>query len=333
MTDHTGCVTSGNLPAAIMTSGPGITVSGNTIHDSAYGIYHNAGTTDTGLVISGNTIDRCNQHIAVGVASSGQAIAGSVISGNSLTNAVNWDDGATNTFHHNAIFVFQGSGGSISNTSVFNNSIGGDFGVNDTSHIFFDPNGGTITGTLVYNNLMINGSATNGPANGFITGLGTSGGAAYNNTIHCNGVGYAAIKLAYATASLKNNIISNCRRGISVDAASTLASSDYNLFYGLTAVSPMVYTSTNYASIAAWQSGTGLDLHSVTGDPLLAASGVILPASSAIGTGINLTSLGVSTLNVDRAGVSRPSSTAWDIGAYQYIAPSRQTGSMSGTIH
>ena len=33
---------------------------------------------------------------------------------------------------------------------------------------------------------------------------------------------------------------------------------------------------------------------------------------------MNLTSLNIPALNIDKAGVARPASAAWDIGAYQY---------------
>ena len=318
-TDHNGCSASGNLPAAIITDGSNITVQGNTIHDSAYGVYHNAGTSDTGLVISGNTIDRCNQHIAIGVSSSAQAISGAKVFGNTLTNAVNWDDGVTDTFHHNGIFVFQGTGGAISNTLIYNNTISGDFGVNDTSYIFIDDNGGTITGTKVFNNLLLNGSTTNGPANGFITALGTSTGAAYNNTIFCNGVGQSAIKASGPGAdTLENNIISTCPVGIYVNSGSTIAGSNYNVIYDLTGgSSSMYYNGTNYSTVAAWTAGTGFDANSVTGNPKLNTDGTLQSGSSAIAAATNLTSLSITALNSDYAGNPRPSSGAWDVGAYE----------------
>lgn len=337
VSDHTGCVTSGNLPAAIITGGTNITVQGNTIHDSAYGIYHNAGTSDSGLIISGNTTDRLNQHIVVATASSGQAISGTRIFGNVMTNAVNWDDGVADTFHHNGVFIFQGSGGSISDTQIYSNSIGGDFGVNDTSYIFIDPNGGTITGTLEFNNLLWNGSAVNGPANGFITSLGTGTGSAYNNTIFCNGVGQSAIKADGAAAdTLKNNVISSCLVGIYVNNGTTLAASNYNIFYNLTGgSSAMYYAGTGYATLAAWTAGTGLDANSITTNPLLNSNGTLQASSPAIGAGVNLTSLGITALDTDAAGVARPASGAWDIGAYQFIPGSSIfTGavSMSGGV-
>ena len=48
-------------------------------------------------------------------------------------------------------------------------------------------------------------------------------------------------------------------------------------------------------------------------------------SSPAINAGVNLTSLGISTLNVDASGNSRPSSGAWTIGAFNYTTPSIET--------
>jgi len=314
-----------------MTSGSNITVHGNTINDSAYGVYHNAGASDSGVSITANTINRCNQHIAVATAGFGNAISGTVISNNNLTNAVNWDDGVTDTFHHNGIFVFQGWGGTITNTSIYDNTIGGDFGVNDTSYIFIDPNGGTITSTAVFNNLLLNGSTVNGPANGFITGLGTGGGAAYNNTIFCNGAGFAAIKTD-SPSTLKNNIISTCLYGIYVNSGTSLAQSDYNVVYG---VSNMYYNATTFSSVAAWTAATGFDSHSVVGNPGLNTDGTLRTGSAAVTVGANLAILGIPPLNSDYSGTVRPSAAAWDAGAYTHagaVAPAPPTN-LSAAVH
>jgi Right handed beta helix region len=318
--DSTGCVTSGNLSAAIITSGSNILVQNNLIHDTAYGIFHNAGTSDSGVTITGNTITRANQHIAVGTASAGQAVSAISIQGNNLQNAVNWDT-TGDSFHHNGIFLFNGSGGVISGVNIYNNFIGGDFGVDDTSYMFVDVNGGTISGVVEFNNLMINGSTSNGPSNGFITSLG-SGGAAYNNTIFCNGAGFAGMKLDGSTDTIENNIISDCPHyGIYVNSGAALSASDYNVIYDLGGgADSMFYNGTNYASVAAWTSGTAFDSHSQTGNPIINTStGVISGGSSAIGTGTNLTSLMISPLDSDYAGNPRPSTGPWDIGAYQYV--------------
>ncbi len=330
--DHIGCVTSGNLPAGILASdSSNITIQGNTITDSAYGIQFNAGTSNSGVLITRNTTGRCNQHIAVSTGGAGQAIDGAVISYNSMADAVNWDDGVTDTFHHNGVFVFHGSGGTITNTVVAGNLITGDFGVNDTGYIFFNVSGGTITGSLVYNNLLIN-TSSNGPVNGFITSLGSGSGSAYNNTIFCNNAGFAAVKLDNSGNIFKNNIISGCVRGISVNAGASMTASDYNDIYNLSGGSSvMSYNGTDYASVAAWTVGTGFDGNSITANPNLAVSYMLNAGSPSIGSAANLTSLGITGLTIGAPQtfgiayscgsgcVSRPSSGAWDIGAYQFL--------------
>jgi hypothetical protein len=59
----------------------------------------------------------------------------------------------------------------------------------------------------------------------------------------------------------------------------------------------------------------------VAADLGLAASYAPQAGSPVIGSGLNLTALGIPLLNVDRAGRPRPASGAWDIGPYQYDEP------------
>lgn len=59
----------------------------------------------------------------------------------------------------------------------------------------------------------------------------------------------------------------------------------------------------------------------------------LLSSSAARNTGQDLTSLGITELNSDYDGIARPSGSAWDIGAYQYVAAGGAGGStMTGKI-
>ena len=94
--------------------------------------------------------------------------------------------------------------------------------------------------------------------------------------------------------------------------------SDYNDFY--TTVSKFATDqTTNYATFAAWRAATGSpDPHSITTNPLLNETTYQLGAGSpAIGAGVNLTSLGISNLYVDKNKNPRSSNPAvnWDMGA------------------
>jgi hypothetical protein len=271
------------------------------------------------------------------------------ISHNNLFDAVNWDDTTpSNTFHHNGIFVFQGSGGAQSGAvNIFDNWIHGDWGTRQTGYIFIDPNGGTVSNVRMFNNLLVNGSSTNGPGNGYITGCGTNTapfGQIYNNTIFGNGVGQSGIKTD-SPCVIRNNIISTVPIGIFVNPGTTLSDSNFNVLFGLTAINVMFSGAgaggTGYPTVAAWTTGTGFDGASSIGNPNL-NSGSSPPfqpqaGSSAILLGTNLTSLGITALNSDYLGINRPASGNWTSGAYQFggvtppSAPTGLTGSVTGS--
>jgi hypothetical protein len=97
---------------------------------------------------------------------------------------------------------------------------------------------------------------------------------------------------------------------------------DYNDTYNVTD-----YGVINGTYYPAWSGGgswqaAGYDIHGVNGNPLLSGAYMLGSGSPAIGTGTNLTSLGIAALNSDAAGVARPSSGAWDIGAFQFVGGS-----------
>jgi hypothetical protein len=118
-----------------------------------------------------------------------------------------------------------------------------------------------------------------------------------------------------------------------------ITASDYNSFYGGRA-------SGSFNSIGSdtwcWpQNGgppsgctgntpwvhTGFDTHSVSANPLLTASNTLGAGSPDIKAGTNLTSLcgRIPPLCYDAAGVARPATGAWDIGAYQHLQPDPPT--------
>lgn len=323
--DENGCISGGNNDGGIVLNAvTDSTITGNTIDDTQNGIWI-TGTGALNLTISNNTISRCNWGIAA-ASTSGPVISGLTISGNDISDAANWDT-ALDTFHHNGIFLYASPVGSGYDGAVISgNYIHGSLSECSpnscaTGGVFLAPNQGSITGTLVYNNVFVGAPSTSGPSNGYITGLGTNG-AAYNNTFACNAVGYTALKLDSSGSTLRNNIIANCPRGIYVNDGTTISASNTNVIYGLSAAtSRMRYSGADYASVAAWTAATGFDVDSAVSDPLLSGTFGLLTGSPAIGAGANLTSLGITALNSDKAGVARPTSAAWDIGAYQFRPP------------
>ena len=78
---------------------------------------------------------------------------------------------------------------------------------------------------------------------------------------------------------------------------------------------------------------SGYESHGLNSDPLFTSSSDLRlqSGSPARTVGTNLTSLGITALNSDAAGVARPSSGAWSIGAYEYVTGSVMFGTFRGT--
>jgi hypothetical protein len=313
----------------------------NEAHDDFAGIAYNwEQTSGRNMEIYGNTVSRNNWGILAAGVSGG--IDGLRIHDNDISDAFPWDDWADGN-HHNGIFVFEvGSGSTISNLQQYNNYIHGNMGNictgglnHATAFLFNDLNGGTWVAPLTFNNVFVNTNPNCGAANGFATLVSNSGvGGVYNNTFSGRG---AAISVT-GTLIIKNNLIAKTDIGIS-NGGGMIASADYNLYYGLTGLNQapsavMIdhHSSINfYSSIAQWLSSSGFDSHGVANDPKLTSNFTLGTGSGAAGTATNLTSLGIAALNADRAGAPRPTSGAWDAGAYQIsskiaTAPAPPTG-------
>jgi len=166
----------------------------------------------------------------------------------------------------------------------------------------------------------------------------------YNNTFV--NPGYMVLPAGdNLTMSLENNLVTEGTTGYNyfyakvygaASLGSVLAISDYNLFYGGRGLS---FTGAGYwgwppgsswGSYSSW-TVTGFDAHSIGANPKLSASYGLLVDSPARRAGANLTALcstaGLAPVCRDKAGVARPSTGAWDIGAYQYAStPAPPTG-------
>jgi hypothetical protein len=112
---------------------------------------------------------------------------------------------------------------------------------------------------------------------------------------------------------------------IYVNNGATIDLSDHNDFYNIGGFTSggngVTYSGTSYGSLSAWHTASGFDGNSITTNPNLDANYKLQAGSPAIGLGANLTSLGITGLDSDKAGTSRPSSGAWDAGAYEYGIP------------
>jgi hypothetical protein len=335
LNDSVGCNSGGvNDQAITLNSVSNVTITGNTVHDSQNCIYDNMASGNSNITISNNTISHCNWGIGVGQTGTS---TGLTITGNNISDAYVWDTSA-DVFHHNGVMVYgTGSSTTLNNLVIASNYIYGNMGANETGHIFLDPTGnplGNMPNVLIYNNILVSNSS-NGPANGYITiGHGITGAGVYNNTISGNGQG--AYALDVVGAMVENNVIVGAYTGEEVDQGQASKGSQYNVFYSLTGGSQsMCYNGTCYPTVVTWNSGTGFDPlpPTTTANPNLTGSYMLGSGSSAIGAGINLTSLGIAGLDTDNAGVSRPATGPWDIGAYQYSAGPQPPTGLVAVVH
>ena len=214
----------------------------------------------------------------------------------------------------------------ISNLKIFNNQFYGDF------HRSYGTSGGmtglifienAVEGALIYNNTgsyIPNGTAQ---FSGMIviSGNATRGGRhqIYNNAFVGSTPGMSsAIQIGSGTSYpapgciVKNNILTGMQYGITFDVGSTSgAVCDYNL---INATSNPGAWGGSFKTWSAWQT-QGLDQHGLNVNPLFVSSTDLhLQSSSpALGRGTNLSTI----FTVDQERKTRPSTGAWDMGAYQ----------------
>ena len=164
---------------------------------------------------------------------------------------------------------------------------------------------------------------------------------AYNNSyIASSSAGWGISASMLDNLVIENNIIVGTSFGIYLKAYGPVDTYtlDYNELNGWGSRPGVINGNADYDNWAAWQAA-GFDTHGIHADPMFvnptdSGSGANLylqSGSPAIGAGINLTSLGIAALNVDAAGNTRPSTGAWDIGAYEYLSGVLGSG-MSGPV-
>ncbi len=329
--DLTGCEQNGNGDGGISMGGglTNIIVTNNLIHDTKVGVFYGSSAGDSNITISNNTISRTNW--AIGVGPSGIS-NGLLITGNDISCVVgavcNWDTNDGQAFHHNGVMIYPiNSGDQVEGVTISNNFIH-DLNGQVTAGIFLDPSNGDIPGVQIYNNVFNTTNGQSGPANAWITvGVGVTGALVINNTI----AGYASQGISgRSSPTFRNNIVSSVSCGEFLNNGYSGVASDYNNFYNLLGSTLSFYAGgSGFATIAAWTSAMGFDVHSRSGNPNLTGSFTLGSGSAAIGKGANLTSLGITGLQTGapqsfgvnyacgNGCIARPTSGAWDMGAYQ----------------
>jgi hypothetical protein len=344
------CEVSVDIAGIVIEATSNTLVQYNTISDAHNCIYYSNGNGDSNNSIQYNTLSRCNWEIGI---NGGGTATGINIIGNDISCVVggvcNWDD-PIDANHHNGIMLDPQSGNTLSGVTIANNYFH-DINGNTTSYIFHDSGGtGSINclSELIYNNIFFTTATQTGPANQMITG----GCGIYNNTFL--GPGAAQIGVG-ANATVQNNIMSS--PGTSKTVVSTCGTGctgntlAYNLYYNVGA-GWTNNAGSFWSTLASWQSASapfcsgGCDVaSSLVGNPVLNSDFTLGSGSAAVGVGKNLTYLGIAGLDVSapqyfgskyacgNGCLPRPSTGAWDIGAYQSSSSSAgQPAPPSGLI-
>lgn len=188
-------------------------------------------------------------------------------------------------------------------------------------------------GGMVYNNVIDgNGVVSDGNAIYMASNVGTfhsRSNTIANNTILHSRPGYAAIKAATGSVghAVWNCIVLAASTAFYLEGvdADTFRASDFNDFSGGT--SQWTLGGTNYATIANWRTGSGMDAASIVNDPNL-TSYVPQAGSPVIGAGTDLSAY----FTDDFTGATRVA--PWDIGAYEYLGRSATAGTVNvGTLN
>jgi hypothetical protein len=326
------------------TNSASVTITNNTLSNAKDGVDASFENTNiAGLTISNNTTrDHCFQLEVVGITGSATNV---LIYGNDMSDWTNWQ-WPTSVYHQDGLITYTGptsAGAPTYAPFIYNNYIHGNLGNGSpTGYIYCtSSNGGSNTDPTpiqctVFNNLIVNAAA-----NDTCIWLGGATGphVVYNNTIVGPGTGggYGMVlgSQGHTTnVTLKNNIFVNL--GVLItdyDHLNTdVLASDFNVFFNFACTNNCFNDhfgsdGVPSRSYATWKA-LSFETHSSTSDPKLDPTDHLQSGSSAIGLGLNLTSSGMTALNSDKAGTARPSSSAWDDGAYTYSGnrPASPTG-------
>jgi hypothetical protein len=308
-----------------------LVIQNNTIHDVKWAIRNSygVGSTYSNLTVTGNNIYNMDHGwFGTDSDSSGSAVmSGFYIYGNTLGSMTNWDNTANNNhhdwFHHST----NSAASRFTDFYLYNNVASGDVGSNANGGFFSFPGGpSAVSGVYVFNNVFVNTSSNHCWANGFVSLYSVGAASITNNTFVSNTSSCKDNGLDYNDSStgltFENNIAQNtANSSIYVASGVNVSSMNYNVYYQSLS---WFWTSNWYSTLSSWQSASHLDAASTVNTPKLTSSYHLTDkTSSAWQTGSNLYNMcngqpnpGLGALCLDKAGVSRPSSGSWDIGAY-----------------
>jgi hypothetical protein len=324
--------------------GNGISIHDNTFHDGPWCIdlQYGPGTNVTSVQIYNNNIYNVPHGIVLGGSTSG-SIGTAYIYGNHIHDFGNW--GSTeDAFHLTGTHLYGGGVSTLGSVYYYNNQTDGIWGNAAcpdtpgsciTAHLFIEAGTSSprISNLYVFNNVGIGDvGINNGILGVFDSSMVTE---VYNNTLisadSSTGVCYYSNN-SISHLDFRDNVMSGCSQLINIDATVTFtaASPNYNI-YAAAGSNAFVCDGNyfNFAQFSNWQSclGSAADANSsaVSNAGLNNSTGVPNSGSPVIGPGTNLYSVcngqpnpGLGALCFDKDGTARPTSAAWDVGAYQF---------------
>lgn len=344
---------------AIAFNGQNVVVSGNTISDCGWCLYDSYAASDTNHQVFNNTVTNWDHAMMFATGGANACSAPCLFfHDNNIGSNVNWETSGC-VYHLDGLHAFGTTGSTMNGQYIYNNWFHGTLAGACSSGFLFSETGTSQAGasnTYVWNNVFDASQADSANANGWIGWFSGAGGTTqfYNNYVSGPQVSDATVCWNIAVQStttllIENNVVRKCSQGPNLSYGSGTYTIDYNLYVTPCAASNncFVWNPGNTGSVfegsfSAWKTACSCDSHSITTASDAAADlnsgGMPTTGSPAISAGLNLTSTAtgnLATLSSDSAAnhtpVARPTSAAWDIGAYQYIPPPTGT-SLGATI-
>ena len=271
-----------NVRYGVNVTGPiGLTINNNIFTTNYDGVNINIdSSTITGLTVDNNTVTSPTfAGLYIDLPYNGQGLV--FIEGNTITGSPG--DGifefgsatiSSNTVKNNSIGIETSSGNTSGVSTVTGNTVTG----NTSYGIEIETYGGLVSGNtissnavgvylsassgVIANNLLLNNTIAVDNAAGATASI-------YNDTVVQNG-GIAIQNLASATPITIENSIFKMTGGtvFNVPAADQgMISSDYNMFDLLSGATMATWAGLTVPDFDSWMFGTGLDVHSLSGDP------------------------------------------------------------------
>lgn len=336
-----------SVARAIDLNGSNVTISNNVIDHCGWCIVNFYGDGDTEYHLYGNELSHFGHAWALAPAGAND-VTNVVFRDNDMHDTSNWD-AAGCPAHQDGVHIFGVTGSTINGLYVSNNYFWGDWGTCPTGFVFVEggvSNPAHVSNGYYWNNVgTVSGSTVN--TNGWFGVFSGESGVTYiaNNTL----IGPSATNNTacfnlgpVANLTFVNNVVSPCGNPLSIGSGSTLAQVDGNI-YGPSCQNGGNCFSWNgvySGSLASWRTACNCDQSSEAGvSTLLNAVGSPQDGSPVIATGSNLAAVATgflsslssdTTLGGNRTPVSRPAASAWDIGAYQYSAPTTNSTHTGG---